>query len=244
MHVVHHAGVAAFDRIIATGQSAGAFQTLQEWLTAAAQMGGAGFAQWVTQTMQLSKADRKSISHDGAIRIQAGEPRHWPSPDGLWYRDPGNATYARAFRSAYLFVPLNLSVWQQDFHNETLGDLMEIALAMAYRVQSPENEDFRHRVEKLVRATEALDAMLPELQFIMRARVWASAVHDLRVWLSIAIETAIVAAEAAAPTQAEPAAAPTQTEPAAEPEPNSPPSPQRAGGAARWARRSLAPAED
>ena len=79
--------------------------------------------------MQLCVRDRKTLSHNGAVRSRPGDPCHYHCPvEQVTYFDPSNKIYRVA-----------LSIWapRLDFENwnmETRGDICESLMGYAYLV--------------------------------------------------------------------------------------------------------------
>ena len=80
--------------------------------------------------MQLSAQDRKTFSHNGAVRSRPGDPCHYHCPvEQVIYCDPSNNIYS---------VALSILAPQLDFENwnmETRGDICESLMGYAYLVK-------------------------------------------------------------------------------------------------------------
>ena len=156
---------------------------LTGWGAAADDMNPEAFARWIDAVMQFGRVERKRLSYNGAVRCLPGEAAHWRDPlSCVTYRDPGNSTYAHALHAACLYAvtpPEGLDAYAAS----TLGDVMEIGLALAWLAPSPENVSFRNRIERLVWATERTETRLGWVLGASTPRTWASLVDDLRIAL-------------------------------------------------------------
>ena len=87
---------------------------LQDWAT---HIDSSTFEKFVHQWMQLSVQDRKTLSHNGAVRSRPGDPCHYHCPvEQVTYFDPSNKIYS---------VALSILAPQLDFENwnmETRGN--------------------------------------------------------------------------------------------------------------------------
>ena len=67
---------------------------LQHWAT---RIDSSTFEKFVHQWMQLSVRDRKTFSHNGAVRSRPGDPCHYHCPvEQVTYFDPSNNIYSAA----------------------------------------------------------------------------------------------------------------------------------------------------
>ena len=140
------------------------YPAFEEWAEARHALNGPELMLWVNGLMQLPRGTRKELSYNGAVQSEPGEAVHWQcSRYGRGYRDACNQTYARALMSALASVARR--PWSVDlpYNREKLGDIVEIGLAMAWEDPSEENESFRRRLERIVRAVEHLYTMAPSL---------------------------------------------------------------------------------
>ena len=100
---------------------------LQHWAT---HIDSSTFEKFVHQWMQLSADDRKTLSHNGAVRSRPGDPCHYHCPvEQVTYFDPSNKIYS---------VALSILAPQLDFENwnmETRGDICESLMGYAYLVK-------------------------------------------------------------------------------------------------------------
>ena len=100
---------------------------LQHWAT---HIDSSTFEKFVHQWMQLSVRDRKTLSHNGAVRSRPGDPCHYHCPvEQVTYFDPSNNIYS---------VALSILAPQLDFENwnmETRGDICESLMGYAYLVK-------------------------------------------------------------------------------------------------------------
>ena len=100
---------------------------LQDWAT---HIDSSTFEKFVHQWMQLSVRDRKTLSHNGAVRSRPGDPCHYHCPvEQVTYFDPSNKIYS---------VALSTLAPQLDFENwnmETRGDICESLMGYAYLVK-------------------------------------------------------------------------------------------------------------
>ena len=141
-------------------------------------------AVWIERLMEMPAEDRKDLSRDGAVRTREGtsDPVHWTDPvTKVRYFDPTNRIYARALRYACLYARDTALVSTDNWCEEKLGDIVECALAMAWRDPSPENLDFRSFWERIVYAVMRLDGCLPTPGAWNDHRLWASFADDLRI---------------------------------------------------------------
>ena len=122
---------------------------------------------------------RKKLSHDGAMQSAPVEPRHYYCEFGdEHFGDAGNWVYARALQGALLYSPDEPLA----LNDETLGDLVECILALAWR------RPFcdwclrrRELMEDMVRATVELERGLPWVAFDGGSAQWAFDVDELRI---------------------------------------------------------------
>ena len=141
------------------------------------------FARWIEAIMLMDKVERQTLSYDGAVRCVEGETAHWIDPvNGVKYRNPGNSTYARALHTACLYA-VTPPEGIDKYTASTLGDVMEIGLALAWLEPTPDNVCFRNRIENLVRVTERTEDQLGWVLGASALRTWANLVDDVRIAL-------------------------------------------------------------
>ena len=136
-----------------------------------------GFIGWVEDLMQLPRAVRKDGSYDGAMRCQGQDRVDWTDPaTGTQYWDAGNYIYARALHLAMLYRP---HTFDMPWNEETLGDIVECALAQAWHFPNdPYWRDIQAALEDMVRVTDDLCSSLLQPHH-GGAQQFAEAVHSL-----------------------------------------------------------------
>ena len=118
-----------------------------------------GFIAWVDRLMQLPHAVRKKWSYNGAMQCQGQDRVDWTDPTtGKQYWDAGNYIYARALHLAMLYRP---HTFDMPWNDETLGDIVECALAQAWHFPNdPYWQDIQAALEDMVRVTDDLCSSL------------------------------------------------------------------------------------
>ena len=136
-----------------------------------------GFIGWVEDLMQLPRAVRKERSYDGAMRCQGQDRVDWTDPTtGTQYWDAGNYIYARALHLAMCYRP---HTFDMPWNEETLGDIVECALAQAWHFPNdPYWRDIQAALEDMVRVTDDLCSSLLQPHH-GGAQQFAEAVDDL-----------------------------------------------------------------
>ena len=109
--------------------------------------------------MQLPRAGHKERSYDGAMRSLGQDRGDWTGPaTGRQYWDAGRYIYARALHLAMLYRP---HTFDMPWNEETLGDIVECALAQAWHFPNdPYWRDIQAALEDMVRVTDDLCSSL------------------------------------------------------------------------------------
>ena len=100
---------------------------LQEWVS---HFDSDAFGDFVLLWMTMSKAMRKMLSHNGAVRSRSGDPCHYRCPhEKVDYFDPANMIYSVALS---ILAP---QLESEDWNAQTRGDICESLMGLNYLVK-------------------------------------------------------------------------------------------------------------